>query len=141
MKDKLTFFLLFFIFVLGFLLRFYRLNEYPALNADEAALGYNAYSLLKTGHDEWGVAFPAIFRAFGDYKLPGYVYLAVPAVKLFGLTVPGVRLPSALAGTMLIFVTYLLARAFFSDTRISLLASFLVAVGKKSPGKQIGNEN
>ena len=52
----------------------------------------------------------------------------MPAVKLFGLTVPGVRLPSALAGTMLIFVTYLLARAFFSDTRISLLASFLVAV-------------
>src|SRR3990170_100969 len=117
------------IVALGLFLRLVWLSDFPpSLNWDEASLGYNAYSLLKTGHDEWGVAFPAIFRAFGDYKLPGYVYLAVPAVKLFGLTVPGVRLPSALAGTMLIFVTYLLARAFFSDTRISLLASFLVAV-------------
>jgi len=39
------------IFILAVFLRFYRLDIYPALNADEAAIGYNAYSLIKTGLD------------------------------------------------------------------------------------------
>ena len=42
------------IIILAFFLRFYRLNSYPAFNADEAAIGYNAYSLIKTGMDEHG---------------------------------------------------------------------------------------
>jgi hypothetical protein len=35
-----------------------------SLNWDEVSLGYNAYSLAQTGHDEWGVVLPNIFRAF-----------------------------------------------------------------------------
>ena len=37
------------IIVLAFILRFYRLGSYPAFNADEASIGYNAYSVLLTG--------------------------------------------------------------------------------------------
>ena len=50
-----------------------RLMKFPAvpggLNRDEAALGYNAFSLLETGKDEWGKQWPIVFRSFGDYKL------------------------------------------------------------------------
>ena len=42
------------ILLLAFILRFYRLDTYPLLNPDEAAIGYNAYSLLQTGKDEHG---------------------------------------------------------------------------------------
>ena len=43
------------ILILAAALRLFGLTRYPAgLNADEAALGYNAYSLLLTGRDEHG---------------------------------------------------------------------------------------
>ena len=41
---------------LAFLLRVWHLGTVPpGLDADEASIGYNAYSLLVTGRDEFGV--------------------------------------------------------------------------------------
>ncbi|MEK7500016.1 MAG: hypothetical protein AAB649_05425, partial [Patescibacteria group bacterium] len=79
----------------------------PGINRDEAALGYNAYSILKTGNDEWGIRFPATFRSFGDYKLPGYMYTLVPFIATFGLNPLAVRLPSLFAGISMIPLAYL----------------------------------
>lgn len=43
------------IFVLAVLLRFLYIDTIPNnLTMDEVNNGYTAYSLLKTGHDEWG---------------------------------------------------------------------------------------
>jgi len=56
------------IFFIGFLIRFYLSSTYPPLLWDEAALGYNSYSILKTGKDEYGSVLPIIFKSFGDYK-------------------------------------------------------------------------
>ena len=76
----------FFIVLLAIFLRFYQLGKNPPhLNWDEAALGYNAYSLLSTGRDEYGKSFPLSFRSFDDYKPPLYVYLTIPSVAVFGL--------------------------------------------------------
>ena len=117
------------IIILSALLRLAYLASFPpSLNWDEVSLGYNAYSLIKTGHDEWGKVLPTIFRAFGDYKLPGYIYSAVPGIALLGLNETSVRLPSALAGIGLVVVTYLLTQKIFLDRRISLLSSLLVAI-------------
>ncbi|PJC80059.1 hypothetical protein CO009_02840, partial [Candidatus Shapirobacteria bacterium CG_4_8_14_3_um_filter_35_11] len=58
------------IILLAVALRFWNINSLPSLNPDEAALGYNAYSLLLTGKDEHGQAWPIHFKSFGDYK-PG----------------------------------------------------------------------
>ena len=49
----------------------------PALNADEAAFGYNAYSLVETGKDEHGNAWPIHFQSFNDYKPGFYFYLVL----------------------------------------------------------------
>ena len=78
----------------------------PSLNWDEVSLGYNAHSLQQTGRDEWGVVLPSLFRAFGDYKLPVYVYLTTPW-PMFP------RLTSYLAGILAIVVCYLLSRKLF----------------------------
>jgi 4-amino-4-deoxy-L-arabinose transferase-like glycosyltransferase len=121
--------LLILIVVLGAVLRFYNLTSNPpALNWDEVSHGYNAYSILTTGKDEWGMSFPSIFRAYGDYKLPVYVYLTVFSVKIFGLTEFAVRLPSLLAGIGIIIFSYLLTYELFKRRAVALLAAFLVAL-------------
>ena len=103
------------IILLAAILRFYKLAEVPpSLYWDEASLGYNAYSILKTGHDEHGVFLPITnFAAFGDYKPPGYVYMTVPSIALLGLSELAVRFPSALFGTLTVFLTYLIAKKLF----------------------------
>lgn len=75
---------------------------------DEAALGYNAYSLLKTGRDEYGKVLPIIFKSFGDYKPGLYAYLTVPSVAILGLNEFATRLPSAVVGIILVISTYFL---------------------------------
>jgi 4-amino-4-deoxy-L-arabinose transferase-like glycosyltransferase len=98
----------------GFGLRLYQIDSNPpSLNWDEVSHGYNAFSILKTGRDEWGEKFPLIFRAFGDYKLPVYIYLTVIPVALLGLNILSVRLISILAGSLAIPSIYFLTNKLF----------------------------
>lgn len=126
---------LFLIILLAFLLRLYRLNDYPALNADEAALGYNAFSLLQTGKDEHGHSWPIHFQSFNDYKPGLMVYAIMPFVGLFGLNEWSVRIPGAIAGVLTIFVFYLLIdeiikrlKEYKAKNITSHLAAFLLAI-------------
>ena len=119
------------IFVLGAFLRFYHLGQSPpSLNWDEASLGYDSYSLLKTGRDQYGKFLPLAFRSFDDYKPPVYVYLTVPSLILFGLNAQAVRFPSALLGTLTILIVYLITKKMFQDHPkagvISLISSWLL---------------
>lgn len=102
---------LIFIIVLASVLRLYKLDTFPAgFNADEAALGYNAYSLMLTGRDEHGNSWPINLESFGDYKPALYAYILIPFIKLLGLTEFAVRLPSALFGIAAVVFMYLLVR-------------------------------
>lgn len=110
MKDKLILSIL----ILAFLLRIPFLDKFPSgLNADEAAIGYNAYSLLQTGRDEHGTAWPTVFRSFDDYKPAVYFYFVLPFVALMGPSVWAVRLPSALLGVISVYFIYLLVNKLF----------------------------
>lgn len=134
--------LLFIIMVLASCLRLFMLSSAPAgLNADEAALGYNAYSLIQTGADEHKASWPLVFRSFDDYKPPLYVYLSIPFIYFLGLTTFAVRLPSALLGVATVYLTYLLVNELFKNfqfkhlsltknTKLNIghLASFLLAI-------------
>jgi len=102
------------ILLIGFFLRVYELGEVPlSLDWDEVSMGYNAYSLLLTGNDEYGNSWPLSIRSFNDFKPPLYTYLIIPALIPFGLTEFAVRLPSAIFGTLTIYGVYLLAKQFF----------------------------
>ena len=96
------------IFLLGASVRFIGLGVNPAgLTGDEAENGYDAYSLIRTDKDQWGAKWPITsFRGFGDYRLPAYTYLSIIPVKLFSLTPFAVRFPSALFGSLTIFVVF-----------------------------------
>lgn len=103
------------ILVVALLLRVLWLEQSPpSVNWDEAALGYNAYSLLKTGADEYGRKWPLTLRSFDDYKGAIYSYLAMPFIALGGLKATMVRLPSVLAGTGLVLLAFLLGKKLFN---------------------------
>jgi 4-amino-4-deoxy-L-arabinose transferase-like glycosyltransferase len=99
------------IVALGIVTRFYLLGKAPAgLYLDEAAQGYNAYSILKTGKDEFGKSFPIVFRSFADFKTPIYIYLIVPLIPIFDLTAFTVRFPSFFFSVLTIPLLYLLIK-------------------------------
>lgn len=105
------------ILILAFVLRFYKLGEIPlSLDWDENSNAYNAYSILKTGRDEYGQFLPITNRSFDDYKPPAYMYLNVPTVAIFGLTPFAARLPSAIFGFLTVPLIYLLAKKLFDDS-------------------------
>lgn len=118
------------ILILGAALRLINLTgNPPALNWDEVSHGYNAYSILRTGADEWGKNFPLTnFRAYGDYPLPLNLYLTIPFVKFLELSVFSIRFPHAFLGILTIAASYFLATGISKDKRVGLLTAFLVAV-------------
>jgi len=107
-KNNKIFFIL--IFIAAFAIRFFNANQHPPLLWDEASIGYNAYSILQTGKDEYGQILPIIFKSFGDYKPGVYIYLVIPFVKALGLTTLAVRLPSIILGSLIPIFLFLLIK-------------------------------
>ncbi|MEX2028028.1 MAG: glycosyltransferase family 39 protein [Candidatus Curtissbacteria bacterium] len=117
------------IILLAFVLRFYKLGEIPlSLNWDENSNAYNAYSILKTGRDQYGTFLPLTNRSFDDYKPPLYMYLNVPAVAIFGLTPFAARLPSALLGFLTVPIFYFFVKKLTGQEKVALIATFFLAI-------------
>jgi len=130
------------IIIIALFLRLYQLNSVPpSASLDEVSIGYNAYSILKTGADEYGYKFPLLLRAYDDWRPALYVYLVIPFVKLFGLNVLSVRLPSVIFSVLTVISTYFLVKKLFPGTQkfsifsskagqfsIGEIAAFLLAI-------------
>lgn len=129
MKSKWV--ILAIILFLGVALRWGRLGNFPpALNWDEVSHGYNAFSLLTTGKDEWGEAFPLFnFRAYGDYPCSLNLYLTIPFIFLFGLSEMSIRLPHMILGVLTVGASFWLVWGLSKKTSLSLLVGLLVAIG------------
>lgn len=113
-KSNIYHILLLGIVIFAFVIRFYRVSEIPSgFFADEASIGYNAYTILTKGIDEYGVNYPLFFRAFGEYKNPVQIYATVPFIALFGLNEFSVRLVSVIFGVLSIFALYILTNEVF----------------------------
>ncbi len=113
MKKPL--FLLLLIFFIGTFLRFYHLGDIPrGFHRDEAFLGYNAYSILKTGKDMNGIFLPIHLKSF-VYSPAGYSYFSVPFIKIFGLSEFSVRFASAFFGSATILLIFFIVKELFDD--------------------------
>ena len=110
-------------------LRFYKLGDVPTgFHRDEAFLGYNAYSILKTGKDMSGNPYPLHLQSF-LYSPAGYSYTSIPFIALFGLNEYSVRFASALFGTFSVFILFILVRQLFPKMiPAALFASGLLAL-------------
>jgi len=124
------------IFFAAVFFRFYNLTSNPpSLYWEEVALGYDAYSILKTGKDFHGHAWPIVaFESFGDWKPSLYFYAIVPGMAIFGLSEVAVRLPSALAGMAIVIGVGILATSVLRDRVSSRAARVLgMAIAAVSP--------
>jgi len=120
------------ILIIALFLRFYQLESVPVgFHRDEAYLGYNAYSILKTGKDMSGNIMPLHLKSF-LFSPAGYSYASIPFIAIFGLDEFSVRFASALFGTLTIFLVYLLVKNLFKKyrykTQLSLISAFLIAI-------------
>lgn len=132
--KKIPFLLLGIVF-LAVVLRAHQLSYVPpSASLDEASIGYNAYSILTTGRDEYGYKFPILLRAFDDWRPATYVYTVIPFVKFLGLNVLSVRLPSAVLSILTVVAVYFLVNEMFSRQKIlksqyiALACSFMLAI-------------
>ncbi|KKQ31615.1 MAG: hypothetical protein US68_C0002G0042 [Candidatus Shapirobacteria bacterium GW2011_GWE1_38_10] len=110
--------------------RFWNLSSLPSgLNWDEISHGYNAYSLLKTGKDQWGQSWPIFnFRAYGDYPTAANLYFTTPSIAVFGLNAFSIRLPAAIFGLLFVVFNYLLAKIVFKNEKLALFNMLLAAL-------------
>lgn len=126
---KKEYFFLSLLFLTGFLLRTYNLSGIPTgIHGDEASIGYNAFSLLKTGKDQNGNFLPIAIDQFGDFRPAGYHYIDIPFVALFGLNELAVRLPSAIFGAGSIIIFFFLLKELFANKKMPFIGSFLLTV-------------
>lgn len=129
MRNKITILFLVLILVVAAILRFYKLTEVPpSISWDEAAVGYNAWTILNWGKDEWGRTLPLVFKSFEDYKHPVHIYLTIPFIAIFGLNEFGIRASSAFFGVLNVLLIYLLAQRIFKNHWISVLSAVVLTI-------------
>jgi 4-amino-4-deoxy-L-arabinose transferase-like glycosyltransferase len=130
------------IILLAAFMRLWKIDKVPvSLFGDELDVGYQAYSILKTGRDYNGNFMPLHFQSLAEWRTPLYLYSAVPTVAVFGISPLGIRLPAVIFGVLNIWMMYLMVtellyyglkekggKEIFYNRIISLTAAFLLAI-------------
>ena len=125
----LSFLLLAAVLALATGLRVHRLAELPpGFYCDEAGLGYNATSILRTGYDETGTFLPLYVWSFGtSYKNPVFIYSSMLPIAFLGSTEMALRLTAAFYGVATVLAVFFLGRAVMG-TWAGLAAAALLAI-------------
>jgi 4-amino-4-deoxy-L-arabinose transferase-like glycosyltransferase len=92
-----------------------------AFYVDESSIAYNAYTISRSGTDEYGARWPLYFQAFGEYKNPVYVYLLAALFRVFGPSVELARTLSAVAGCAAALLLGWLAWRVTSQRRVGII--------------------
>lgn len=120
------------ILILAAALRFVQLGSVPyGVNQDEADRAYEAYSLLDTGRDIHGNAWPLTLEAYSrvrDNASAIMAYAAIPFTALLGPNLLASRIPAALVGIATVLLTILVGRQLSKRWTVGLLAGFVLAV-------------
>ena len=127
MKNKINLLLLV-IILLAAIFRIYKIDQVPpSLSWDEAAVGYNAWSVANFGKDEWGKTLPIYFKSFEDDKHPVHIYITSLFVKVLGPSDFSVRLPAVVFGVLNVLLIFLVGRVMFNKT-VGLIAAFVLTL-------------
>lgn len=122
------YFLVLIILVASFL-RLWKLSANPpSLFGDELDVGYQAYSILKTGKDYYGNFLPIHFHSLAEWRTPLYLYSTVPSVAIFGISPLGVRLPAAIFGILGVLALYLLIKQLTQDKQLALIGAGILTL-------------
>lgn len=122
-------YILLIILTISLIARFLYITKVPAsLNWDETSFGYTAYSVLMTGKDEYSRILPIQFESIGDFKCPMYIYLLVPAIKIFGLNDFTIRLVPSLLGSLSVMLFTIISWQITKNKNIALLSGLLLSI-------------
>ena len=118
------------ILLLAGFLRIYELGNIPnGFFADEAANGYDSYSVLKTGRSQIGLHFPFFFKHHNVDSISGiYIYSSIPFIFLLDLNEFSTRLAAAIYGILTVLITYFLSYRLLNNRNVALIAALLLAV-------------
>src|SRR3972149_10232950 len=109
--------------------RFTGLSQIPPhLSNDEISIAYDAYSISKTLRDEHNDFLPISFQSHGTYKAPLTIYLASIPTFLLGNSEYSVRLPSAILGSLSVFLLGFLVYELSKNKNVALITSSLLAI-------------
>jgi len=93
------------------------------LYLDEAVNGYDAYSILKTGHTIFGEYWPLFAKSTGDFRETIYHYLSIPFIYLFGLNEFSVKIVSFIFFFISIIFVYKISLEVFENRKIAVFTS------------------
>ena len=117
------------VLIIGAVVRLWQFGTLPCgLNQDEAFAGYQAFSLAEYGIDPFGYENPVYFTAWGSGMNALESYLAIPFIKLFGLSVYTIRLPQVICAIISLPVVYSLLKEVTGNRRLSLISMGLLAI-------------
>lgn len=116
------------VLVIGFLVRIVNIQNVPnGLNADEASAAYEAYAIGNYGIDRNGNFMPVFLVSWGSGQNALLTYLAIPFVKILGLTALAIRLPMAILGCISLFIMYRLLLE-LKDKKLALVGLMFFAI-------------
>ena len=109
-------------------LHFWRIGSAPAVfYVDECSIAYNAYSISRTGADEYGTMHPLFFRSV-SHQDPVLIYCLVPLVERFGLQKWVTRLPSGVFHILACVAFGFLVQEYCRNKWISLFGAFVFSL-------------
>lgn len=127
--ELLSFILLGAAILVAGIVRFWKLTTLPLPpNGDELAFAYYGWSLVHFLTDEYGNLLPIYFPSIGDFKYPTLAYLNTIPAALFGLSDITARFWSALMGTGLVLLVFILSRMIFKSTLAALASAWFIAL-------------
>jgi hypothetical protein len=93
----------------------------PELFGDEIDVGYQSFSLLKTGKDLYRQILPIYVRSLSEPRAPLLMYATVPSVAILGLNEYGVRTPEVVFGVLGILIFFILTRNYMAATVMAIV--------------------
>jgi 4-amino-4-deoxy-L-arabinose transferase-like glycosyltransferase len=103
-------------------IRLVKINNLSLFN-DEIDVGYQAFSLLNTFHDYKGNFLPVYIQSLTESRAPLLVYLTIPGIKIFGLSLIGIRIIPVLFGVLSIYLFYKLILLLSKSNTLALYSS------------------
>ncbi len=110
-KEHKTKILFWIILIIAIFTRLYRIDELPqGVHVDEAGIAYDAYCFANYGVDRYLNKMPVYMINFGLGQSALYTYIDSIFIKMLGLNMLSIRLPSAILGITAIVLGYFMVK-------------------------------
>jgi hypothetical protein len=105
------------------------LDKVPyGFHADESRAAWGAWTIYKTGQDDWGNRFPLYYDTFGDQRPTGIFYATIPFLIIFGKNVTAARLPMSVVGALGVIGLFWLTQLITNNKKVALFSALILAL-------------